>query len=380
MSPLRPTLSCAALAALCACSEPNYNQRADNATASDAGDAGALPLRDGDASVRNGDAGSAEAGARDDTRDGEASVQAWPDAATTTRADAEVTASSDAGAVPSVPVVPEPPVGPSTPVVPAWAESLRGPYASRAFTFRQDEFGTITRASQVALHQFMLADGGLLLRSKSCSYRATTTLADMHMVDPTNVPERVENVLFSDTEQRWSTEGPPFQLGFTGTSPASCDGKVGESVPKPASHVWYAGSRCRCAAPDEEPLADDCRVLDPDGDRQPGFTYHLMGTSIFGDADVFGGSTSKSHLINGQLRSDGTLRANVRADETNYQLGCLPEGCTNIAVLGKWCPSTFNSVDFVPLNDAAPTCAAVLAALSTLFPSAAPDYPTRCFQ
>ncbi|MET0287860.1 MAG: hypothetical protein ABW352_25450 [Polyangiales bacterium] len=377
MSPLRSTLSCAALFALCACSEPSYKQRADNASASDAGDAGAtddasrLPLRDGDASVRDATSAVDTAVPRDEREDATVPVQE-------PRAGA-----SDGGSPPVTPVtpmVPEPDVGPSTPVVPAWAESLRGPYASRAYTFRQDEFGTVTRASQISFHNFELAEDGLLLRSKSCAYRATTSLADMRMVDPTNVPERVEHVLFSDTEQRWSTDGLPFQLGFTGTQPSICDGKLGESVPKPAAHVWYSGSRCRCAALDEEPLADDCRVLDPDGDRQPGFTYHLMSTSIFGDADVFGGSNSESHLINGQLRADGTLRANVLAEETNYQFGCLPDGCQNIAVLGKWCPWTFNSIDFVRLTDAAPTCASVLAALSTLFPSAAPDYPTKCFQ
>jgi hypothetical protein len=144
--------------------------------------------------------------------------------------------------------------------------------------------------------------------------------------------------------------------------------------------VWTTGARCRCAEIDEEPLADDCRVLDPDEDGQPGFTFHLMGTTIPGEADVFGGFESASHFANGQLRADGTLHANVRAADTNYQFGCLPDGCTNIAVLGRSCPSSLNSVDFVPLREGEPSCASVLAARGTLFPLAVPDYPPKCFQ
>jgi hypothetical protein len=351
MSLLRRTLTCVALSA---CANPSYRSGPDGLSQNDAGDAGAASLQAREGGTR-AEAGSAppEAGRVD---------------ATTGADDAAIT------------VLLEEDVGPRTAALPAWAAALRGPYASRAFMFKQDDFGTLTRAALIRLHQFELVEDGLVLRSKICEYLAQTMYADSWMVDPSAAPEQEENVLFSDTEQRWSTDGLPVQYGFTRALPAICDGKVGETVNKPASHVWTTSTRCRCAEVDEEPLADDCRVLDPDEDGHPGFTFHLMGTSIPGVADVFGGYESASRLANGQLRADGTLHANVRAAETNYQFGCLPDGCSNIAVLGKWCPSSLNSIDFVPLTNTDPSCDAVLATRETLFPMDVPDYPPRCFQ
>lgn len=339
---LRPT--CFAILALCACAEPNYGAKQNDAVVADASDASPMSLRNTDGGTR--DTGS-------------------------TVVDAEA---HDA----ELEIAPEEDAGPRTPVVPAWAEPLRGPFASRAVLFRQDEL-LMTRGVMVRLHQFVLAEGGLQLRSKPCQYTASTSLATSTWLDPSAAPEQTERVLFSDVEQRWSTDGEPIQYGFTRALPAICAGKVGELVNKPAEQVWTSSPQCRCAEIAEEPLSDDCRVLDPDGDMQPGFTFHFAGTGILGEADVFGGIDSASHFVNGQLRADGTLRANVRAADTNYQFGCLPAGCQNVAVLGKWCPSTINSVEFVPLKQTEPSCQDVLAALDTLFPAALPTRDT-CFQ
>ncbi|HEX5656993.1 MAG TPA: hypothetical protein VFX59_07345 [Polyangiales bacterium] len=353
---LHQTLACVALAALGACSDPSYRMPADDGVEGDAGDASTFPLR-------NDDAGSGRDAAKTPT-----------DSAVTPPArDAEV---ADAK-------VDEPDaedVGPRTLIVPPWAERMLGPYASRASLFRQDEYGTITRGTLIRLHQFVVAEGGLVVRSKLCQYRASTTLAEITLLDPTGAPEQTQNVLFSDVEERWSTDGPPVQYGFTRALPKVCEGKVGESVNKPATQVWNTSAKCRCPEVDEEPLLDDCRLLDPDQDGHPGFTFHLMGTALIGEADVFGGYESASQAVNGQLRADGTMRANVRAADANYQFDCQPAGCTNIAVLGKWCPSSINTIDFVPLTDAAPSCESVVAELGTLFPSAIADYPPRCFQ
>jgi hypothetical protein len=328
-----------------ACSDPKYGDDAQRAEQADAGDGGLTPLLTTDASTRE-------------------------DAA---RLDANVTESENANARGVTDDA-------STQQVPAWAAPLRGSFAMRKYVFRQDSYGTITRGEEISLAEFVSSEAGLRLTTKLCRYAATTKLAEIHMADPSQVTERSENVSFSATEQRWSTDGAPFTIGFTREAPAICAGKVGELVTKPAAQVWTSATTCRCAEPEEEPLLDDCRVLDPDRDLQPGFTYELIGTAFPGAAEVYGVSESNSHLSNGQLRADGSLHANVRADETSYQLGCMPAGCSNIAVLGQWCPVTQNSAELVPLSEDAPSCASVLAQLAALFPTPAPAPPERCFQ
>jgi len=365
-------LPVAAMFALCcACTDPDFGDR-DKTTS----EAAASRAQDG------GEAGAEPSGRNTRDRDAnapklDAKVDATPVGTLPPDAETPALTPGDESGI-------EPDPTPTTPVVPAWAASLPGTYALRTYTFRQDDFGTITRGEQIMLSSFALVEGGLVLRSKLCSYAASTSIAEMKMVDATGVPERLENVKFADTERRWTTEGMPVDIAFTRELPAICKGKEGASVTKPPAHVWTTKTTCRCPEITEAPLADDCRVLDPDGDQAPGLTFTLKGTAVFGESLLYGAIESDSRLSNGQLLEDGSLSANVRAAETNYQLGCKPADCVDIAMLGKWCPSSRNHAEFVPLAaEAAPasgySCATVLANLPTLFPTPPLEFPTACF-
>jgi len=266
--------------------------------------------------------------------------------------------------------------------VPAWALPLLGRYATRWFSFKQDEYGTVVRAEQLAIVEFALEGAGMTLRSKYCLTTGQSKLAELRLVDPSALPERLEQVRFSELERSWSSEGPTYAAGFTIEQPASCAGKQGQSLAKTPAQVWLTGGSCRCASPGEAPLVDDCRILDPDRDQKPGITYSLKGiTSSLADATIFAATENDAHYVNGKVGVDGALpSANIALVDRNYQLGCEPAGCTNIAVLGKACPISFNHALFARLAAGTTTlCADLATNVNALFPTPVPDFPARCF-
>jgi len=373
---------------VCGCSEPSYGN------SEDIGGAGRGPS----SAVQDG--GNTEV-RHDAARDG-----SGPGSSVTSPGDAGgVRATHDAGtpigpsesSPPDVttPVVPLPDGGadtapPALPVLPQWARPLVGQYASRGYTFKQDEFGTITRLEELS-HADISANesGGLTLVTKFCSSVATTTIAELRLKNARALPDRIETLVLSESDQHWSSMGPKVAAGFTREPPAFCAGMIGQDVTKAPEQVWLEPSTtCRCASAAEDPLSDDCRVLDPDHDQKPGLTYELRGmtTSVL-NATLYAGAESSARYTNGVIGADGTRHtANIVSDDKAYQFDCEPRDCANIAVLGKFCPESQNRVSFVRLPDQAqkPTgadpCVAILAERRTLFPEAPLAYPPRCYQ
>jgi hypothetical protein len=268
-----------------------------------------------------------------------------------------------------------------TAVLPTWAAPLLGRYAVRAFTFKQDDLPTVTRAEDVFLAEFSFdAQAGLTLRTKLCQSSAQNDLATLRLVAPSQVPERVDSVTLSDFEKRWSSQGTLLSIGYSQDPPDVCAGKAGQSVPKRAGQTWIEGSSCRCPLDGEEPLADDCRVLDPDSDDKPGFSFAFRSVAPpLGDATVYAVSESTTHFVNGQVSMKGSHVANVAGGERAFQLGCSPANCANLAELATYCPVTYNTAAFAPV-DADASCQTISMKLGTLFPEPAPPIETRCFQ
>lgn len=318
------------------------------------------------------DAGASPVSARSDAGvlvPADVGVAALPEAGTNT-GDAGSALVPDAGPLP-----PEPKV------LPTWAQPLLGRYATRAFTFAQDDFPTVTRSQDVYLAEFTLdaATGRVTLRSKLCQSVAQNTLGStLRLVDATHVPERVEQVVLNELEPRFSTDGPPGTVGYTKEPPSMCTDKLNQSVPKAPVQTWIAGDTCRCLRAEAAPLLNDCRVLDPDGDNKPGFTF-LLHAPPLGDAQIYAASESATHYVNGQISADGKrLDANVLPGERPFQLDCAPSGCRDIAKLATYCPTSFNPARFVRV-DATATCQTIVGDLPTLFPEPPPPLVDRCF-
>jgi hypothetical protein len=266
-------------------------------------------------------------------------------------------------------------------VLPEWAKPLLGRYAARAFAFKQDDFPTVTRAQDVFLAQFSFdEETGVTLRSKICESSAQNNLATLRLIDPTQMPERVEHVVFASLEQRWSSEGPASTVGYTREPPAACLDKLGQSVPKVPAQTWIDGDSCRCTQASADPVVNDCRLLDPDADGKPGFSFKLRGSAPpLGDTTIYAASESSTHYVNGQVSSDGKQHdANVMGGERPFQLGCSPASCAEIDKIATYCPVVFNPVRFVRVDEVM-NCQTIMANLDRLFPDAPPPIAARCY-
>lgn len=271
--------------------------------------------------------------------------------------------------------------------LPAWATPLLGQYVQRSIWFVQDSFGTLTRSEQISVSEFKHEGGGIMLRSRLCRAVGSHVAAVLTLQNPSVVAERIESVVLLASEQRWRTEGPTLDIGYQHAVPARCAGKTGMLVPKDPAQTWLSESSCRCASERDEPLVNDCRVLDPDADGHPGLTYALTGQpGVPGGARVFGVGQSDTHLVGGLVDASGALHeANVAASDKSYQLGCEPLGCSNIAVLGSACASSFNHAEFARLDPAlAPdggyTCEGVVAGLAAYFETPGATLDMLCRQ
>lgn len=362
---------------LCAaCQEPHYRTDQGDSTEGKpegrAGDSstGSSPREATDASKddprTNATSGEGGTGSRDEAGTGTAEPSSKPDAS------AAVDPSEVGKGDPRAPVMS---------AVPKWAEPLIGRYATRAFAFKQDQYGTVTRAEQLAIVEFALEGSGMTLRSKTCVSLGDNERAQLRVVDPGSLPERLEQVVFSELERSWSTVGSTYVVGFTRQPPPACEGKQGQTIPKSEAQPWLTGSTCRCVAAAEKPTRDDCRVLDPDHDKKPGVSYMLKGfNSTLLDGTLYGGSESDTHYVGGKVGAQGMPpTASINAADRNYQFGCDTATCFEIADLGTPCPIALSQVRFSRLDDATTTtCADVAANVNTRFPSPVPNFPASC--
>lgn len=269
---------------------------------------------------------------------------------------------------------------PTAAASPAWAAPLLGRWATRVFYFSQDDFGTVSRAEQLAVVEFVGDGDSVVLNTELCLSTIENTLSRMRLVDPSAVPVRTEQVRYSEVEQRFRTEGPPLTVGYTREPPLPCTGQVGKQVPKLPEQAWLV-STCQCSTVVDDIEADDCRVVDPDEDEKPGLSYVLTVKATGTSTTYYAAMTTSSHFVNGQVSSDGGVpTASVLADDTPFQFGCSPAGCLDIASLGKACPSPYTRTSFVRLAPSETiTCAELVSRASTLFPGQPPGYPARCF-
>lgn len=261
------------------------------------------------------------------------------------------------------------------------AAALLGRYAMRVQTFWQT--GERTRpVRELYLAEFVRAGADIELRTRVCSQEAVTSLTSLAIVSPEAVPTFRRKVTLEGAT--WRTDAEPVGVGYLRSGVPSCAGRADQSVEKDSAQRWIRGSTCRCPrSPSTVPKFDDCRVVDLDGDGQPGVTYELQSGSRVLWNEYFAGVV-RSHPVRGTIDARGAHGAQWEIDEVPYKLGCSASLCeTAIVNTDQPCASSTNRAEFVPLREPPVgqpewSCATLRSSQSRLFPQPLLSAPARC--
>jgi hypothetical protein len=205
----------------------------------------------------------------------------------------------------------------------------------------------------VALVEVVREGTGLDMVWKTCAYRGRLSIPLLPAVDyavqrPETFPERKLQLIVRG--KGFETVGPAALIGYEELS--SC------SAMPHLDRPWLAGGACSCTGSSLPPtVPSDCRVLDSDGDMEPGFTVQFTGgTENLSRSRI----RDSSQLVAGVIAPDGRHRAQYAANLDNYQLSCAREPCSRGSV--KTCAVSENPVRFRPLASKASawTCSEVV--------------------
>lgn len=362
---------------LVACADPKYNR--GPAVENEAGvqaESGEMSKDSGAASVE--DAAPAEGADAAAARDSSPGAKPTPSSQLTELAD---------GAAPPVVVgqpVPEPDAGKAVESFPAWGDKLLGTYASLSHVFVVDELTlgfTITamsRVDELSIVRVVREGEGARMYIKMCRFSGESEYDVQRMVDARGVPEISRRVKFIEGGG-FTTDAEPLGLGYDRAIPELCRGKPGQQVPKQPWQAWLAET-CRCPrAESDSPRRDDCRLLDPDGDQQPGMTFVDRGRGIYAnilDATLQAVVLRRSHPVLGVIDAEGNHFANFAVDELAYGLCDQVASCDELGTETRPCEAKENSIHYVRLQGDGWDCDKLLAA-EPKFP-ATPARPGAC--
>jgi len=383
-------LHLSAALALCACNSPTYSVGKDAAAAatgalSDAG-ADGTPIGRDPPNATNDPSGDATV-PQPDTSRGATPAQNGDDRTDVADGgaprDPMSTVQPDAGpAVTTVVSEPLPDAGVVTmdgPTVPSWAPKLLGKYAIVIYSFSDD--GLVrTGQRDLGIMEFSAGPSGYEALLRGCQSYGTSAAgaSGARVVSPEALPpRRFQVVLGADT---FVAKPIDVAVGYEPTLPPSCDGHLGELVDKRDFQTWISGPKCRCSdqAP---PLVDDCRVVDADGDKRPGYTVQFRTLNAL--ADVYGAIESRSSFVQGRVADNGAHTAFFQRNDVVAQYGCEPSNCADVGGVAMSCDTIHSKVLFASLDRAAApaggwTCPSIIDGFSSLFPLPAPTFPARC--
>jgi len=266
--------------------------------------------------------------------------------------------------------------------LPSWAPELDGLYAGRVVNFAE-ETGTIASARILQLVEISHQGSEYQLTLKRCSWIAKSILGDLIVKEPSKLAPLRQRLSFDG--ESFSSSPIDYAHGYDALAP-ECANKPGQAVPKRDYQTWIAGTTCTCPGPAVPMTLDDCRITDPDGDERAGFTMFFDTGAPLVDADVWGVGTYYTSMVHGERRADGTLTAQLEANESSVQLGCSLESrttCIDFTGTAPPCPPVHNRADLVPLEGLeAPSggwsCEALLLRQSELFVRPEPVPPVGC--
>jgi hypothetical protein len=292
----------------------------------------------------------------------------------------------DSGTAPEPPT-PDAKVIDVTPTRPALAEGAfqTGNYAIRArFYAIEANSGLAGLAQEIIMLGQAARDadsGELMLRVRSCEDHATggggPLSTDARMVAPERYPARVYTLQV--TGDTFQTAGPPALAGFTAEPATPCS--AGARVPAPPEQSWRKDHQCTCPRDNSTPTtADDCRVIDSDGDGQPGFTVRWSGAV---KREIYAARRDLSQMASGKIHADGHHTANYTWNHEHSTLACSSGTCADGLAYRPCVPSVPNPVSFAPLGQLAPSgaawsCSELMQQVGSLFPSDPLAIPEDC--
>lgn len=259
--------------------------------------------------------------------------------------------------------------------------ALLGRYAVRLQSFWQT--GDRPRpVRELYLAEFARDGDDIELRMRVCAQEAVTPGYSLGIVSPEAIPTFRRKVLFEGSN--WRTDAEPVGVGYHRAGVPACTGRAGQTVTKDPVQRWIRGTTCRCPrTASSVPTLDDCRVVDPDGDGQPGVTYELLSpTRVLWNDYLVG--VVRSHAVNGIIDARGAHSAQWDVDEVPYKMGCSASGlCEASGGSDSPCVSSTNRMEFAPLREpplgqAEWSCATIRSSQSRLFAQPLLSTPSRC--
>jgi hypothetical protein len=352
----RCLLLCIALSAGCA--KPDYGEPSTEAGTHDP----AAASRQGDAAELDGSSDGAA------TIDSESA--AWPSEAGGAR-DALMASGDESDAASSADA--------ATPGA-TWLDRVLGRYGMRIWAYSYD--GALTTLSDGTFLAEIKRDGAeYQMVTTRCRSLAVNSVARLAIPRPEQLGTKRHRIIPSDAT--FSTQVIDAAEAFDTALPPECSGKLGELVPKRAHQDWLA-STCRCGG-ELAPARDDCRLLDPDDDGQPGITFAF--SSVTGSRyDLYSVSIDESRIVDVSMQTDGTMRGLFQGKSAAIQYGCEPANCADLSGPIAWCPADkYTLVQLSPLaaGTAPPdgwSCEAINAREGELFPELPPPYPSSCMR
>ncbi|MDB4989403.1 MAG: hypothetical protein JWN04_4581 [Myxococcaceae bacterium] len=278
----------------------------------------------------------------------------------------------DAGfhAAPLHPVSDGGPLQVLAPEPPAWAEKLLGDYAVRLRIFGHETTSS-TEVSHETLSvvqvKFDAQLGLVSFVTQMCRDSATLILgAKAGVKYPELYPPRKLRVDFKDGVFSTSSIGSSA-VGYTEGAPSGCS--PGLRVRASAAQVWLADGMCDCPSNTDLPkLSTDCRLTDPDADKQPGFTVSLYGTYSSSDYCV---TRDDSQFVIGMIDPQGHHTASYAVIQDSWQVECPDGTCTRAHPVV--CKPVYNTVAFAPL---APRSDGAIWSCADMLREGAGDLPT----
>lgn len=324
-----------------ACTDPAFAPPTADASAA----SGPSARADADAAATSGDAD--EVGGRD--FDPDAGSLGSADTGTAVDAtDAGDALDGDMTAGPAVDA------GATAEPLPGWARPLVGRYLKRAVSLLYDE---VIGQPVISVDNSLVVisettPGKLEMKVRVCSFSSqwSDAAARLQVVHPDTFPEATLHVLLGEAPH-FSTDKVIQAVGYDPVRQTACSGGVSR-VKKSPDQTWILGSTCTCAdLPELLPLqASDCRVVDPDGDAQPGILLH--GTGLASDLSVALNRSLK--VAEGVVRAD---REHVLREEFAQNSACLGFGCPPLSTPVPCSVLT----ELIPLRGASDACAEVVA-------------------
>ncbi|MET0287908.1 MAG: hypothetical protein ABW352_25690 [Polyangiales bacterium] len=243
------------------------------------------------------------------------------------------------------------------------SESVSEPFALGQYAVLARFYGTSSPAGtgwfgeeSVALVDVQRQGSGLTMTWQTCAYRGRVSIPPLPAIDyavlrPETFP--VRTLQLTVRGDRFETTGPAALIGYEELTSCSAE-------PHP-DRRWLGGNACACTGGSIPPTTpSDCRVIDSDGDQEPGFTVQFTGgTENFSRSRI----RDSSQLISGVIAPDGRHSAQYAANLDNYQLSCAREPCSRGSV--QSCPVAANPARFLKLASRASawTCAEAVRAV-----------------